>query len=143
MSAPASGPFWRAAGMSYLKYANICADMMRGVMKVCCAAVRGPAVQRPLSSRGTGWLPQLPSGRGRGAAAPACGGAFDQVSFRGPRSGDLLWHFAGPQLLTQIAPPPQPRNPPIPGALQVQGGAAVVDLLPLLKVCRRQAVGAG
>ncbi|GBF87981.1 hypothetical protein Rsub_00693 [Raphidocelis subcapitata] len=33
MSAPASGPFWRAAGMSYLKYANICADMMRGVMK--------------------------------------------------------------------------------------------------------------
>jgi F-type H+-transporting ATPase subunit epsilon len=33
MSAPASGPFWRAAGMSYLKYANICADMMRGVLK--------------------------------------------------------------------------------------------------------------
>jgi len=33
MSAPASGPFWRAAGMSYVKYANICADMMRSVLK--------------------------------------------------------------------------------------------------------------
>jgi F-type H+-transporting ATPase subunit epsilon len=33
MSAPASGPFWRAAGMSYLKYANICADMLRSVLK--------------------------------------------------------------------------------------------------------------
>jgi F-type H+-transporting ATPase subunit epsilon len=33
MCAPAAGPFYRAAGMSYLKYANICADLMRNVMK--------------------------------------------------------------------------------------------------------------
>jgi F-type H+-transporting ATPase subunit epsilon len=33
MCAPVAGPFYRAAGMSYLKYANICADLMRNVMK--------------------------------------------------------------------------------------------------------------
>ena len=33
MCAPAAGPFYRAAGMSYLRYANICADMLRGVLK--------------------------------------------------------------------------------------------------------------
>lgn len=33
MCAPAAGPFYRAAGMSYLKYANICADLLRAVMK--------------------------------------------------------------------------------------------------------------
>jgi F-type H+-transporting ATPase subunit epsilon len=33
MCVPASGPFYRAAGMSYVRYANICADMLRNVMK--------------------------------------------------------------------------------------------------------------
>lgn len=28
-----SGPFYRAAGMGYLRYSNICADLMRTVMK--------------------------------------------------------------------------------------------------------------
>jgi len=33
MCQPAAGPFYRAAGLTYLRYANICADMMRNVMK--------------------------------------------------------------------------------------------------------------
>lgn len=33
MCQPAAGPFYRAAGMTYLRYANICADLMRGVLK--------------------------------------------------------------------------------------------------------------
>lgn len=33
MCQPAAGPFYRAAGLSYLRYANICADMMRNVLK--------------------------------------------------------------------------------------------------------------
>lgn len=28
-----SGPFYRAAGMSYLRYANISADLLRNVLK--------------------------------------------------------------------------------------------------------------
>lgn len=30
---PPSGPFYRVAGMSYVRYANLCADYLRGVMK--------------------------------------------------------------------------------------------------------------
>eukprot|EP00878_Enallax_costatus_P036194 GHUV01040561.1.p1 GENE.GHUV01040561.1~~GHUV01040561.1.p1 ORF type:complete len:135 (-),score=15.06 GHUV01040561.1:749-1153(-) len=33
MCQPVAGPFYRAAGLSYLRYANICADIMRSVMK--------------------------------------------------------------------------------------------------------------
>jgi len=33
MCQPAAGPFYRAAGMSYVRYANICADLMRSVLK--------------------------------------------------------------------------------------------------------------
>jgi F-type H+-transporting ATPase subunit epsilon len=33
MCQPAAGPFYRAAGLTYLRYANICADMMRNVLK--------------------------------------------------------------------------------------------------------------
>eukprot|EP00882_Tetradesmus_deserticola_P007509 GHRQ01007908.1.p1 GENE.GHRQ01007908.1~~GHRQ01007908.1.p1 ORF type:complete len:144 (+),score=14.45 GHRQ01007908.1:97-528(+) len=33
MCQPVAGPFYRAAGMTYLRYANICADLMRGVLK--------------------------------------------------------------------------------------------------------------
>jgi len=33
MCQPVAGPFYRAAGLSYLRYANICADLMRSVMK--------------------------------------------------------------------------------------------------------------
>lgn len=33
MCQPVSGPFYRAAGLTYLRYANICADMMRNVLK--------------------------------------------------------------------------------------------------------------
>nr|6RD4_Q Chain Q, epsilon: Polytomella F-ATP synthase epsilon subunit [Polytomella sp. Pringsheim 198.80]6RD9_Q Chain Q, epsilon: Polytomella F-ATP synthase epsilon subunit [Polytomella sp. Pringsheim 198.80]6RDB_Q Chain Q, epsilon: Polytomella F-ATP synthase epsilon subunit [Polytomella sp. Pringsheim 198.80]6RDC_Q Chain Q, epsilon: Polytomella F-ATP synthase epsilon subunit [Polytomella sp. Pringsheim 198.80]6RDE_Q Chain Q, epsilon: Polytomella F-ATP synthase epsilon subunit [Polytomella sp. Prings len=32
MCAP-SGPFYRVAGMSYLRYSNICADLLRNVLK--------------------------------------------------------------------------------------------------------------
>ncbi len=30
---PPSGPFYRVAGMSYVRYANLCADYLRAVMK--------------------------------------------------------------------------------------------------------------
>lgn len=30
---PPSGPFYRVAGMTYLRYSNICADFLRNVMK--------------------------------------------------------------------------------------------------------------
>ncbi|PNH04629.1 ATP synthase subunit epsilon, mitochondrial [Tetrabaena socialis] len=30
---PPSGPFYRVAGMSYVRYANLCADFLRSVMK--------------------------------------------------------------------------------------------------------------
>eukprot|EP00192_Tetraselmis_astigmatica_P023468 CAMPEP_0117657914 /NCGR_PEP_ID=MMETSP0804-20121206/5583_1 /TAXON_ID=1074897 /ORGANISM="Tetraselmis astigmatica, Strain CCMP880" /LENGTH=74 /DNA_ID=CAMNT_0005464397 /DNA_START=97 /DNA_END=321 /DNA_ORIENTATION=- len=34
MSTPiAASAYWRIAGMSYLKYANLCADMVRSAMK--------------------------------------------------------------------------------------------------------------
>jgi F-type H+-transporting ATPase subunit epsilon len=34
MSAPvAASAYWRIAGMSYLKYSNLCADMVRSAMK--------------------------------------------------------------------------------------------------------------
>lgn len=33
MSSTASGPFYRVAGMSYVRYANLCADYLRSVMK--------------------------------------------------------------------------------------------------------------
>mmetsp|Transcript_17904 Transcript_17904/g.38440 ORF Transcript_17904/g.38440 Transcript_17904/m.38440 type:complete len:80 (-) Transcript_17904:449-688(-) len=33
MSAAGSGPFYRAAGMTYLRYSNICADLLRNVLK--------------------------------------------------------------------------------------------------------------
>lgn len=34
MSAPvAASAYWRIAGMSYLKYANLCADMVRSAVK--------------------------------------------------------------------------------------------------------------
>uniref|UniRef100_A0A061SLE6 F-type H+-transporting ATPase subunit epsilon n=1 Tax=Tetraselmis sp. GSL018 TaxID=582737 RepID=A0A061SLE6_9CHLO len=34
MSTPAaSSAYWRIAGMSYLKYANVCADMVRSAVK--------------------------------------------------------------------------------------------------------------
>ena len=33
MCQPVAGPFYRAAGLTYLRYANICADMMRSVLK--------------------------------------------------------------------------------------------------------------
>lgn len=33
MCQPVAGPFYRAAGLSYLRYANICADLMRSVLK--------------------------------------------------------------------------------------------------------------
>lgn len=33
MCQPAAGPFYRAAGMTYLRYANICADLLRNVLK--------------------------------------------------------------------------------------------------------------
>ncbi|CAK0783321.1 hypothetical protein CVIRNUC_006520 [Coccomyxa viridis] len=32
-SSAAASSYWRVAGMSYLKYANLCADMVRGSLK--------------------------------------------------------------------------------------------------------------
>ncbi|KAF8061291.1 ATP synthase subunit epsilon [Scenedesmus sp. PABB004] len=43
MCQPVAGPFYRAAGMSYLRYANICADLMRSVLK---EPLRAKAAQR-------------------------------------------------------------------------------------------------
>jgi F-type H+-transporting ATPase subunit epsilon len=47
MCQPAAGPFYRAAGMSYLRYANICADLMRAVLK---EPFKAKAEQRSLIS---------------------------------------------------------------------------------------------
>ena len=33
MSAAATSAYWRAAGMTYLKYANLCAEVLRGSLK--------------------------------------------------------------------------------------------------------------
>ena len=33
MSAAGSGPWYRAAGWTYLRYANVCADLLRNVLK--------------------------------------------------------------------------------------------------------------
>jgi len=32
-SSAAASSYWRVAGMSYLKYSNLCADMVRSVLK--------------------------------------------------------------------------------------------------------------
>lgn len=53
MCQAAAGPFYRAAGMSYLRYANICADLMRAVLK---EPFKGKAEQRSLISfRASSW----------------------------------------------------------------------------------------
>lgn len=53
MSSGAASAYWRVAGMSYLKYANLCADMVRAALKepVKTAALRREVV----FFRGTKW----------------------------------------------------------------------------------------
>jgi F-type H+-transporting ATPase subunit epsilon len=63
MCQPAAGPFYRAAGLTYLRYANICADMMRSVLK---EPFKTKAMQRQvISFRASTWKDgkQSPSGR--------------------------------------------------------------------------------
>ncbi|KAK1276678.1 hypothetical protein QJS04_geneDACA003951 [Acorus gramineus] len=33
MASNAAAPFWRAAGMTYISYSNICASLVRGCLK--------------------------------------------------------------------------------------------------------------
>jgi F-type H+-transporting ATPase subunit epsilon len=66
MCQPAAGPFYRAAGLTYLRYANICADMMRSVLK---EPFKGKAAQRAaISFRSSTWKDgrQSPSGEAVG-----------------------------------------------------------------------------
>ena len=49
----AASAYWRVAGMTYLKYANLCADMVRAALK---EPVKAQALKREtVFFRGTKW----------------------------------------------------------------------------------------
>ena len=62
MSSGAASAYWRVAGMSYLKYANLCADMVRAALK---EAPKAKAMQREtIFYRGTKWAEGKPGESG-------------------------------------------------------------------------------
>ena len=83
MSAPASGPFWRAAGMSYLQYANICADMLRSVLK---EPAKSKALQRQaIYYRSSKFVDGKQSAPGEPAWGAVCRGRLYDEGARGLR----------------------------------------------------------
>jgi len=53
MSSGAASAYWRVAGMSYLKYSNLCADMVRAALK---EPAKSQALKREvIFYRGTKW----------------------------------------------------------------------------------------
>merc|ERR1712188_221617 len=58
MSSGAASAYWRVAGMSYLKYANLCADMVRAALK---EPAKSNALKREvIFYRGTKWAEGKP-----------------------------------------------------------------------------------
>jgi F-type H+-transporting ATPase subunit epsilon len=108
MCAPAAGPFYRAAGMSYLKYANICADLLRAVMKEPHkgkAAARSSIYFRAASwAEGKQGKPGGRRGRGRSCGPRRPGTAVGPGAAR--RGGQRGRSLAGP---LAAAPGAEPR----------------------------------
>ena len=62
MSSGAASAYWRVAGMSYLKYANLCADMVRAALK---EPAKSNALKREvIFYRGTKWAEGKPGESG-------------------------------------------------------------------------------
>jgi len=63
MSSAAASAYWRVAGMSYLKYANLCADMVRAALK---EPMKSNALKREtIFYRGTRWTEGKPGESGK------------------------------------------------------------------------------
>ena len=63
-SSAAASSYWRVAGMSYLKYSNLCADMVRSVLK---EPMRGKAkVRETVYFRSAVWKDGKPEKQGTG-----------------------------------------------------------------------------
>ena len=62
MSSGAASAYWRVAGMSYLKYSNLCADMVRAALK---EPAKSAALKREtIFFRGTKWAEGKPGESG-------------------------------------------------------------------------------
>lgn len=62
MSSGAASAYWRVAGMSYLKYSNLCADMVRAALK---EPAKSAALKREtIFFRGTKWAEGKPGETG-------------------------------------------------------------------------------